>query len=64
MLFLFFIIPMIQNSSVSESLIPEEYRMVKNKGLQSLEFYEECVCFIYPEFLVLKLFDLSIFAKI
>ncbi|XP_076583081.1 axonemal dynein light chain domain-containing protein 1 [Chaetodon auriga] len=27
--------------SVSESLIPEEYHIVKNKGLQSLEFYED-----------------------
>lgn len=32
---------MFQNWKVSESLIPEEYRVVKNKGLQSLEFYEE-----------------------
>ncbi len=30
-----------QNLSVSENLIPEEYHIVKNKGLQSLEFYEE-----------------------
>lgn len=30
-----------QISNISESLIPEEYRVVKNKGLQSLEFYEE-----------------------
>ncbi|XP_073332588.1 axonemal dynein light chain domain-containing protein 1 [Pagrus major] len=30
-----------QNVSVSESLIPEEYRIVKNKGLQSLEFFED-----------------------
>ncbi|XP_029684146.1 axonemal dynein light chain domain-containing protein 1 isoform X2 [Takifugu rubripes] len=30
-----------ENSGVSESLIPEEYRVVKNKGLQSLEFYED-----------------------
>uniref|UniRef100_A0A3Q3L9S9 Axonemal dynein light chain domain containing 1 n=1 Tax=Mastacembelus armatus TaxID=205130 RepID=A0A3Q3L9S9_9TELE len=30
-----------QNFCVSESLIPEEYHIVKNKGLQSLEFYED-----------------------
>ncbi|KAM8745860.1 axonemal dynein light chain domain-containing protein 1 isoform 1-T1 [Acanthopagrus schlegelii] len=30
-----------QNECVSESLIPEEYRIVKNKGLRSLEFYED-----------------------
>ncbi|XP_039984217.1 axonemal dynein light chain domain-containing protein 1 isoform X3 [Xiphias gladius] len=30
-----------QNWSISESLIPEEYHIVKNKGLQSLEFYED-----------------------
>uniref|UniRef100_A0A3B4WDQ0 Axonemal dynein light chain domain containing 1 n=1 Tax=Seriola lalandi dorsalis TaxID=1841481 RepID=A0A3B4WDQ0_SERLL len=30
-----------QNFSVSESLIPEEYHIVKNKGLRSLEFYED-----------------------
>lgn len=33
-----------QNLSVSESLIPEEYHIVKNKGLRTLEFYEEWVC--------------------
>ncbi|KAM3876284.1 axonemal dynein light chain domain-containing protein 1 [Diretmus argenteus] len=27
--------------SLSESLIPEEYHIVKNKGLQGLEFYED-----------------------
>ncbi|XP_059197709.1 axonemal dynein light chain domain-containing protein 1 isoform X2 [Centropristis striata] len=31
----------IQNLSVSESLIPEEYHIVKNKGLRSLEFFED-----------------------
>ncbi|XP_026202232.1 axonemal dynein light chain domain-containing protein 1 isoform X2 [Anabas testudineus] len=31
----------IQNLTVSESLIPEEYHIVKNKGLRSLEFYED-----------------------
>nr|XP_046248034.1 axonemal dynein light chain domain-containing protein 1 isoform X2 [Scatophagus argus] len=30
-----------QNLSVSESLVPEEYHIVKNKGLQSLELYED-----------------------
>ncbi|XP_040896473.1 axonemal dynein light chain domain-containing protein 1 isoform X2 [Toxotes jaculatrix] len=30
-----------QNMNISESLIPEEYHIVKNKGLQSLEFYED-----------------------
>ncbi|XP_034737078.1 axonemal dynein light chain domain-containing protein 1 isoform X2 [Etheostoma cragini] len=30
-----------QNLSVSESLIPEEYHIVKNKGLRSLEFFED-----------------------
>ncbi|XP_070688333.1 axonemal dynein light chain domain-containing protein 1 [Pempheris klunzingeri] len=30
-----------QNLSVSESLIPDEYHIVKNKGLRSLEFYED-----------------------
>ncbi|XP_068599576.1 axonemal dynein light chain domain-containing protein 1 [Brachionichthys hirsutus] len=30
-----------KDSGVSESLVPEEYRIVKNKGLQSLEFYED-----------------------
>ncbi|KAK5869686.1 hypothetical protein PBY51_024386 [Eleginops maclovinus] len=30
-----------QNYSVSESLIPEEYHIVKNKGLRSLEFFED-----------------------
>ncbi|CAJ1074122.1 axonemal dynein light chain domain-containing protein 1 isoform X1 [Xyrichtys novacula] len=30
-----------QNLSILESLIPEEYRIVKNKGLQSLQFYED-----------------------
>uniref|UniRef100_A0A671Y7A3 Axonemal dynein light chain domain containing 1 n=1 Tax=Sparus aurata TaxID=8175 RepID=A0A671Y7A3_SPAAU len=30
-----------ENTSVSESLIPEEYRIVKNKGLRCLEFYED-----------------------
>ncbi|XP_044056087.1 axonemal dynein light chain domain-containing protein 1 isoform X2 [Siniperca chuatsi] len=30
-----------QNLSVSENLIPEEYHIVKNKGLRSLEFYED-----------------------
>ncbi|KAM8875720.1 axonemal dynein light chain domain-containing protein 1 isoform 3-T3 [Spinachia spinachia] len=30
-----------QNLSVSESLIPEEYHIVNNKGLQNLEFYED-----------------------
>ncbi|XP_040040823.2 axonemal dynein light chain domain-containing protein 1 isoform X2 [Gasterosteus aculeatus] len=30
-----------QNLSVSESLIPEEYHIVKNKGLRTLEFYED-----------------------
>uniref|UniRef100_A0A3B4ZI33 Axonemal dynein light chain domain containing 1 n=1 Tax=Stegastes partitus TaxID=144197 RepID=A0A3B4ZI33_9TELE len=30
-----------QNLSISESLIPEEYHIVKNKGIQSLEFYED-----------------------
>ncbi|XP_029988562.1 axonemal dynein light chain domain-containing protein 1 [Sphaeramia orbicularis] len=31
----------LQNLSVSDSLVPEEYHIVKNKGLQSLEFYED-----------------------
>ncbi|XP_078025023.1 axonemal dynein light chain domain-containing protein 1 [Epinephelus lanceolatus] len=30
-----------QNLNVSESLIPEEYHIVKNKGLQGLEFFED-----------------------
>ncbi|KAG7513581.1 hypothetical protein JOB18_011935 [Solea senegalensis] len=30
-----------QKLSVSESLIPEEYHIVKNKGLRNLEFYED-----------------------
>ncbi|XP_032382037.1 axonemal dynein light chain domain-containing protein 1 isoform X2 [Etheostoma spectabile] len=30
-----------QNLNVSESLIPEEYHIVKNKGLRSLEFFED-----------------------
>ncbi|XP_023125674.2 axonemal dynein light chain domain-containing protein 1 [Amphiprion ocellaris] len=30
-----------QNLSISESLIPEEYHIVKNKGIRSLEFYED-----------------------
>ncbi|XP_035508721.1 axonemal dynein light chain domain-containing protein 1 [Morone saxatilis] len=30
-----------QNISVSESLIPDEYHIVKNKGLRSLELYED-----------------------
>ncbi|XP_029284721.1 axonemal dynein light chain domain-containing protein 1 isoform X2 [Cottoperca gobio] len=30
-----------QNYTVSESLIPEEYHIVKNKGLRSLEFFED-----------------------
>ncbi|KAM9358391.1 axonemal dynein light chain domain-containing protein 1 [Symphorus nematophorus] len=30
-----------QNFCVSESLIPEEYHIVKNKGLESLKFYED-----------------------
>uniref|UniRef100_A0A673CG03 Axonemal dynein light chain domain containing 1 n=1 Tax=Sphaeramia orbicularis TaxID=375764 RepID=A0A673CG03_9TELE len=30
-----------ENLSVSDSLVPEEYHIVKNKGLQSLEFYED-----------------------
>ncbi|KAF7666157.1 hypothetical protein LDENG_00116290 [Lucifuga dentata] len=30
-----------EDLSVSESLIPEEYHIIKNKGLQSLEFYED-----------------------
>ncbi|CAK6977588.1 axonemal dynein light chain domain-containing protein 1 isoform X2 [Scomber scombrus] len=30
-----------QNLGVSESLIPEEYHIVKNKGLRSLEFFED-----------------------
>ncbi|KAM3876282.1 axonemal dynein light chain domain-containing protein 1-like [Diretmus argenteus] len=30
-----------QDVSLSESLIPEEYHIVKNKGLQGLEFYED-----------------------
>ncbi|XP_018550856.1 axonemal dynein light chain domain-containing protein 1 isoform X2 [Lates calcarifer] len=30
-----------QNLSISDSLIPEEYHIVKNKGLRSLEFYED-----------------------
>ncbi|XP_042339902.1 axonemal dynein light chain domain-containing protein 1 [Plectropomus leopardus] len=30
-----------QNLSVSESLIPEEYHIVKHKGLRSLEFFED-----------------------
>ncbi|KAK1896799.1 Axonemal dynein light chain domain containing protein 1 [Dissostichus eleginoides] len=30
-----------QNYSVSESVIPEEYHIVKNKGLRSLEFFED-----------------------
>lgn len=33
-----------QDVTVSESLVPEEYHIVKNKGLESLEFYEEWVC--------------------
>jgi len=35
-----------QNVNVSDRLIPEEYHMVKNKGLRSLEFFEEWVCFL------------------
>ncbi|KAM7388054.1 hypothetical protein PAMP_024255 [Pampus punctatissimus] len=31
----------IQNLSVAESLIPEEYHIVKNKGLRSLEMFED-----------------------
>ncbi|XP_035031600.2 axonemal dynein light chain domain-containing protein 1 [Hippoglossus stenolepis] len=30
-----------QNLSISDSLIPEEYHIVKNKGLRGLEFYED-----------------------
>ncbi|XP_042081450.1 axonemal dynein light chain domain-containing protein 1-like [Haplochromis burtoni] len=30
-----------QNSCVSDSFIPEEFHIVKNKGLRSLEFYED-----------------------
>ncbi|XP_069558314.1 axonemal dynein light chain domain-containing protein 1 [Brachyistius frenatus] len=30
-----------QNLSVSESLFPEEYHFVKNKGIRCLEFYED-----------------------
>ncbi|XP_049444840.1 axonemal dynein light chain domain-containing protein 1 isoform X1 [Epinephelus fuscoguttatus] len=30
-----------QNLNISESLIPEEYHIVKNKGLQDLEFFED-----------------------
>ncbi|XP_029939538.1 axonemal dynein light chain domain-containing protein 1 [Salarias fasciatus] len=30
-----------QNMSLPENLIPEEYRMVKNKGIQKLQFYED-----------------------
>lgn len=30
-----------QNLCVSDSFIPEEYHIVKNKGIRSLEFYEE-----------------------
>ncbi|KAK7888602.1 hypothetical protein WMY93_024162 [Mugilogobius chulae] len=30
-----------QNMTVSESLIPDEYHIVKNKGLRSLELYED-----------------------
>ncbi|XP_034534055.1 axonemal dynein light chain domain-containing protein 1 isoform X2 [Notolabrus celidotus] len=30
-----------QNMSISESLIPEEYHIVKNKGLRNLELYED-----------------------
>ncbi|KAM6938636.1 axonemal dynein light chain domain-containing protein 1 [Lycodopsis pacificus] len=30
-----------KNLNVSESLIPEEYHIVKNKGLRSLEFFED-----------------------
>ncbi|GAA6235312.1 axonemal dynein light chain domain-containing protein 1 isoform X1 [Lates japonicus] len=30
-----------ENLSISDSLIPEEYHIVKNKGLRSLEFYED-----------------------
>ncbi|XP_054459231.1 axonemal dynein light chain domain-containing protein 1 isoform X2 [Anoplopoma fimbria] len=30
-----------QNLSVSESLIPEEYHIVRNKGLHGLEFFED-----------------------
>ncbi|KAG8003143.1 Axonemal dynein light chain domain-containing protein 1 [Nibea albiflora] len=30
-----------ENLSVSESLIPEEYHIVKNKGLESLKLYED-----------------------
>ncbi|KAM4575544.1 axonemal dynein light chain domain-containing protein 1 [Fundulus diaphanus] len=30
-----------QNLSVSETVIPEEYRIVKNKGIQCLELYED-----------------------
>lgn len=33
-----------QDLSGSESVIPEEYHIVQNKGLQSLELYEEWVC--------------------
>lgn len=50
-----------QSLSVSESLIPEEYHIVKNKGLQSLEFYEEWVSStlfmlpVHPHVIVVKL---------
>ncbi|KAM9761820.1 axonemal dynein light chain domain-containing protein 1 [Menidia menidia] len=30
-----------QDLSISDSVIPEEYHIVKNKGIQSLEFYED-----------------------
>ncbi|XP_047443510.1 axonemal dynein light chain domain-containing protein 1 isoform X2 [Mugil cephalus] len=30
-----------ENLSISEKLIPDEYHIVKNKGIQSLEFYED-----------------------
>uniref|UniRef100_A0A8C5D654 Axonemal dynein light chain domain containing 1 n=1 Tax=Gouania willdenowi TaxID=441366 RepID=A0A8C5D654_GOUWI len=30
-----------QNKSILERLVPEEYRIVKNKGIQNLEFYED-----------------------
>ncbi|XP_062251619.1 axonemal dynein light chain domain-containing protein 1 [Platichthys flesus] len=30
-----------QNLSITDSLIPEEYHIVKNKGLRGLEFYED-----------------------
>uniref|UniRef100_A0A672G9C9 Axonemal dynein light chain domain containing 1 n=1 Tax=Salarias fasciatus TaxID=181472 RepID=A0A672G9C9_SALFA len=33
--------PLPPNMSLPENLIPEEYRMVKNKGIQKLQFYED-----------------------